>query len=289
MPIFKYARKAFLYHWNLLFVSAGTALAFIAGIPDILLPLIGAAELIYLAAIAGSRRFQAIVDAEDTPEPLPTGNDERVEKITRALCAEDLKRYYSLRNRCVELRRIAGEINGEEIGSLASISDVQIDGINRLLWIFLKLLHAKNGLETFLNTFDPAAVEAEIQRIRAQLADMGPKTATEKLADTKRRQLMADTLATSEQRLANYATAREKYDVIRLELNRLDAKIAGLAELGINRKDPDRLGSEIDAVSDSVAQAETAMGELAFIADFAADDDAAPRLLCEDPDSNASL
>jgi len=289
VPIFRYVRKAFLYHWNLLFVGAGAALAFIAGIPDILLPLVGAAELVYLAAIASSRRFQAIMDAEDAPEPLPAGNDERVKKITRALCAEDLKRYYRLRNRCVELQRIAKGFDSETMGDLSSISDIRIDGINRLLWIFLKLLHAKNGLETFFSTFDPADVNAEIQRIQTRLADMGPETAEATLADAKRRQLLTDTLAASEQRLANHATAREKYDVVRLELDRLDAKIAGLAELGVNRKDPDHLGPEIDAVSGSVTQAETAMGELAFIADFAADDETAPHLLGEEPESNPPL
>ena len=38
----RYLRTAFTYHWNLLYVGAGVAVAVISGRPDVVLPLVAA-------------------------------------------------------------------------------------------------------------------------------------------------------------------------------------------------------------------------------------------------------
>ena len=44
-----------------------------------------------------------------------------------------------------------------------------------------------------------------------------------------------------------------------LEIQRLPSKIAGLAEMAINRQDPEMITLEVDGVSESVAQTEQTM------------------------------
>ena len=58
-----YLKSAFLFHWNLLAVVGGTVGAFLLGRPDVLLPILGAAELLYLVSLASHPKFQRAVDA----------------------------------------------------------------------------------------------------------------------------------------------------------------------------------------------------------------------------------
>ena len=62
--IAEYAKRAFLYRWNLLAFLGATAVALMSPFPDALLPLIAAAELIYLAGLVSNNRFRQAIDAE---------------------------------------------------------------------------------------------------------------------------------------------------------------------------------------------------------------------------------
>ena len=46
-----YFRVAFTTRWNLLFVGAGVAAGVISGFPEVVLPLVAASELYYLASM----------------------------------------------------------------------------------------------------------------------------------------------------------------------------------------------------------------------------------------------
>ena len=46
-----YFRTAFANRWNLLFVGGGVAAALISGFPGVLLPLVAAGEIYYLASM----------------------------------------------------------------------------------------------------------------------------------------------------------------------------------------------------------------------------------------------
>ena len=58
-----YLLEAFLFRWNLLLFLGGTAAAALTPFPDLLLPLVGAAELTYLAGLVSIPRFRAAIDA----------------------------------------------------------------------------------------------------------------------------------------------------------------------------------------------------------------------------------
>jgi hypothetical protein len=60
-----YLKAAFTTRWNLLFFGGGVAAAFISGFPGIILPLVVAGEVFYLASMIGNDRFRSAVEAQD--------------------------------------------------------------------------------------------------------------------------------------------------------------------------------------------------------------------------------
>src|ERR671930_513950 len=59
-----YLKEAFLFRWNLLFFLGGTAAAALPPVAAVLLPLVAAGELTYLAGLVSIPRFRAAIDAK---------------------------------------------------------------------------------------------------------------------------------------------------------------------------------------------------------------------------------
>src|SRR4030067_45863 len=59
-----YLKEAFLFRWNLLFLLGGAAGAALTPLAPVLLPLVAAGELMYLAGLISVPRFRAAVDAK---------------------------------------------------------------------------------------------------------------------------------------------------------------------------------------------------------------------------------
>src|SRR3982751_7118666 len=59
-----YLKEAFFFRWNLLLFLGGTAAAALTPLTAVLLPLVGAAELTYLAGLVSVPRFRAAIDAK---------------------------------------------------------------------------------------------------------------------------------------------------------------------------------------------------------------------------------
>ena len=278
----KYIKKAFLYHWNLLGVATGAAVAFISGYPDVVLPVIAALELIYLAGLSSNSRFQdAVIAAErKNEETIRSSTNTKLNKILTALNNEDRSRYERLKDLCRELRHIADRIKGTIKTELEVISDVQVNSINRLLWMYLKLLYSKNALESYFKAINVNEIEERIKRAKERLEAMGPED-NDSEAEAKRRESLMDTLKTSQKRLKNYRISTENYDFIGLELERLYSKITSLAEMGINQQDPNLITNEISVISSSIQKAERTMDELDFITGFTSQDEEPPDLLVD--------
>ena len=60
-----YLRTAFATNWNLLLFGGGVAAAFISGFPGVVLPLVAAGEIYYLASMLANERFRSAVEAQD--------------------------------------------------------------------------------------------------------------------------------------------------------------------------------------------------------------------------------
>jgi phage terminase Nu1 subunit (DNA packaging protein) len=88
-------------------------------------------------------------------------------------------------------------------------------------------------------------------------------------------------LTSAQARLQNFTKAQENHEFIQLELERIESKIASIAEMAINRQDPDFITHEVDGVASTMEQTEHAMGELQFL-DGLGEVDVAPPSFVQD-------
>ena len=92
----KYLWSAFANRWNLLLFGGGVAAALISGFPGVVLPLVAAAELYYLASMVANGRFRSAVDAQDAKARRLTeaaGAREAYERIRKQLPGPLLRRW----------------------------------------------------------------------------------------------------------------------------------------------------------------------------------------------------
>jgi len=252
----KYFFRAFVNRWNLLFLGAAAVFGIIADAADIVLSLAGAIDLIVVSFAATRPRFQADCDQIGQEPDMRSG---RVDQILAEINPEDSRKFEKLRQTCTRLLSVGK--HASDSSEPDGIADVQISGLNRLLWIYLKLLHSKNGLEQFFKTIDRSEIQKQIQVIEKRLSTMGPADADD-LETAKKRESLTDTLHISETRLANYDKIHHHYELILLELDRLYAKTAGLAEMAVSQQDLNAVMSDVDAAAFSVQQTTEVINEL---------------------------
>ena len=257
-------KKAALYHWNLLFVGVAGALAALSGRPDVVLPLAGAAEIAYLAILSTNARFQNLAVTFEAASGAADGSppEGTAAEILPTLPPADRARYQRLSDLCTRLRSLSvGDAGHEPLG----IPDLQLQNIDRLLRIYLRLLAGKSNLERFFATVDHGELQRDLARARERLKALDAES-DDPSRTAKRRETILDTIATIERRLDNYRLVQENHDSIVLELERLHTKIAGIAEMGIDRQDAASVGREIDLVVSSVEGTERTMREIEDLA-----------------------
>ncbi len=283
--ILKYVAKAFLFHWNLLAVGAGIVYGLLSGRPDVVLPLVAAGEVLFLAGLATRPRFQDAVDAAlnkaEAPREDEREDDSEAARLIAALSQKDRRSFEELRSMCRELDRIRAGVNDANAADAADLARFQLEGVNRLLWIYLKLLFSKTALERYFKTVDENEIADSLARAEERIAALGPAEEDDE-REAKYRKALMDTRATAANRIENHKKARENHEFIEIELERLHGKIAGLAELGIGRQDSKLFTSEIDAAAATMRTTERAMDELSFLTGLDSDEREAPRLLVRD-------
>jgi len=252
----EYLKHAFLYRWNLLLFFGASAAAALSPWPDAIIPLILAAEVAYLGGLISRPRFRDAIDTQvykeaQQPRARTQTGDESLAEIVNSLPQESRRRFDVLRSRCLEMKAIARGVGGQRE---ASTEDLSTPALDRLLWIFLRLLVSQEGLERFLSSTSDAQISARLKEAQTRLASLAQ--------DERFKRSLQDSVAAQELRLENYKKARENQEFVQLELDRIEAKIQALAESSVNRQDPDTLSSQIEGVAESVKSTESAMREL---------------------------
>jgi DNA repair ATPase RecN len=254
----RYLQTAFTTKWNLLFFGAGVAAAVISGFPGVMLPLVAAGELYYLSSMIGNDRFRSAVDAQDAKvrrEAEAAGTRESYERIRNSLPSELLRRFDRLRDHCEKLVNLAGSLGGS---GGPKIDDQAVVSLDRLLWGYLRMIRGATTLSEFLDHTDDAAIRKRIGELEARLerlpkSDDGPdplRTAVE------------DNLRTSRERLDNIDEARRKLDVIAAEIERLESKIAALAEGAVAKRDVGDIARRVDEVAEGMRRTDETMRQL---------------------------
>jgi len=278
-----YLKEAFLFRWNLLFFLGGVAAAAMAPMSDIMLPLVTAAELSYLAGLIAIPRFRGAIDAKvhaarkaqgETATPGPPAPS--LVSILGGLPSDARQRFERLHARCVEMRGIAAGVRGAAGSEGASAEEIRTPGLDRLLWLFLRLLLSKTALDRFLGSMHNEEIVARLEQLRKDLA------AAQSASDERIAKSLQDSIAMSELRLDNYERAKKNAQFVSIELDRIEGKIQALAEVAVNRQDPDFLSSQVDSAAESMRQTEKAVSELQHLTGLADELQEPPAILESD-------
>ncbi len=266
MGLWKYLRAAFLNRWNLLAFLGGSGFALLSGQPDIALPVVLAAELAYLGFLGTHPRFQKSVEAQQAAArraETSQATTQTLQRILQSLPRDMMQRFQDLRQRCMELRQIATDLKqpGDHVVD-ETFEQSQLAGLDRLLWIFLRLLYTHFALSRFLQKTDNEAILQDIERIEARLTQLPPEP--QELQQQRIRKTLEDNLATSQERLTNYKKAMDNLQLVELQLDQLENRIQSLSEMAVNRQEPDFISNQVDLVATSMIQTEQTMNELRF-------------------------
>ena len=276
-----YIKTAFWNQWNLLLFAGGMGFAILSGQPDVAVPVVIAAETAYLGLLGTHPKFQKYVDAQSAKQQRQqssTKNVHALEKIKSSLPKPLLDRYIDLRQRCRLLGQIASDLKEPlEFGTHEQLESMQKRGLDRLLWVFLRLLFAQYQLEQFQMAVSEDQIQVKLKRIDAELARLAESDSPEHAA--KIRRTLMDNQKTLNERLKNYKRATSNYKFVQFELDRVENKIKSLSELSVNRQDPEYISGQIDAVTGSMKETERTMNDLQFVTGIGNLDDDAPELM----------
>lgn len=264
--MFKYVKAAFKSRWNLLAMIAGTGFALLSGNPDVWLPVVAAFEVGYLGFVSTHPKFQTHIDMREASaqKGQSTQNHEQVlRRIMRTLPREERDRFERLRVRCLQLRQIADDLKQNAVDDTSSLESSQMASLDRLLWIFLRLQFSRFSLQRFFGETNSQQIEQDIRRLEERLTATDANDHSEH--SQKIRATLQDNLETSRARLANFQKAKANHEFVELELDRLENKIKSLAEVAVNRQEPDYISNQVDAVATSMLQTEETINDLDFI------------------------
>lgn len=268
-----YLKEAFLFRWNLLFFLGGLAGAAIAPLPDVTLPLLFAGELAYLTALTSLPRFRAAIDAKvhaaQGTTPAAATTTPSLVVMLAGLPGELRNRFERLHARCVEMRHLAVGVRGASGRDSNSAEEIRTPGLDRLLWLFLRLLMSKHALDRFLKTMSIEEIDTRLEQLRKDLAGAQQAAAGGPAADERIVRSLQDSIAMAELRLDNYERAKKNAQFVAIELDRMESKIQALAEMAVNRQDPDLISSQVDSAAESMRQTEKAVSELQHLTGLA--------------------
>ena len=279
-----YLKEAFLFRWNLLFFLGGTAAAAMAPVAAALLPLVAAGELLYLAGLVSVPRFRAAIDAKvhaagkggREPDRQPAQPAQSLVTMLAGLPNDARTRFEGLHARCVEMRGIAAGVRGAAGEERGAPEEIRTPGLDRLLWLFLRLLLSKTALDRFLRTMNEREITARAEELRKSLA------AAQAAGDERIVKSLQDSIAMAELRLDNFGRAKKNAEFVAIELDRIEGKIRALAEMAVNRQDPDFLTSQVDSAAESMRQTEKAVSELQHLTGMADELEEPPAILGAD-------
>ena len=282
-----YLKEAFFFRWNLLFFLGAAGAAALTPLAPVLLPLVAAGEITYLTGLVSVPRFRAAIDAKVHADRSVRGRQcgprsrRAVSLVTMlaGLPPVARTRFEQLHARCLEMRGIAAGVRGAAGDSGSSAEDIRTPGLDRLLWLFLRLLVSKTALDRFLQTMNEQELTAKLADLRKSLtvAQAAPAGGDDRVVKS-----LQDSIAMGELRLDNYGRAKKNAEFVTIELDRIEGKIQALAEMAVNRQDPDFLSSQVDSAAESMRQTEKAVSELQHLTGLADQLEEPPAILDAD-------
>jgi hypothetical protein len=239
--------------------------------PDALLPIVGGLELAYLTGLSSIPRFRTAIDAKiaarargSSADATPTTSQQvSLDRILESLPAPALRRFLLLRQRCFEMRSITSGVRGQADDAADSAESIRTPALDRLLYLFLRLLVSQNGLDRFMRSTSEKDLEAKLTDIRTRFE------AAKAAGDERVKNSLQDSVADAELRLDNYRKASKDAEFVAIELDRIETKIQALIEMGVSRQDPDYLSHQVTAAAESMQHTEAAVNQLQHLTGLA--------------------
>jgi hypothetical protein len=179
--------------------------------------------------------------------------------MLRKLPPESLRRFQALRLRCLDMRDIGHRVRAQSALTRDPATDsIRTPALDRLLYLFLKLLVSQEGLRRFLDSTSEGELKLRADDIRVRLATAQGATPP----DDRVVRSLQDSLADAELRLENYRKSTKDAEFVALELDRIETKIQALVEMGVSQQDPDVLSAQVNAAAESMQYTESAVSRL---------------------------
>jgi signal transduction histidine kinase len=291
--LFRYLKEAFLFRWNLLVFGGAAAAAIVSGHADIALPLVAAAEVTYLAGLSTLPRFQGAIDAKAHGEVRgatkateaaaadQVSARDKILEVLKSLTEDRRSRFLRLRARCVEMSRIANAVRGDTRDASGASHELRTPALDRLLWVFLRLLLSEQAISRFLQAADEAGIDKTVGELKLRRKKRADSVGEANQADDKIIRSLDDSISTAEMRRENVEKAKTNAEFVAAELDRLENKIQAVTEMAVSNTNPDDMSSRIDAISEGITQTEETIRELQQITGVG-DADQTPSILDTD-------
>jgi DNA repair ATPase RecN len=120
------------------------------------------------------------------------------------------------------------------------------------------MIWGASTLSDFLDRTDDGAIRAQIadlERRLGKLAQADPDSGAMRAA-------LEDHLKTSRERLGNIEEAHRKFDLVAAEIERLESKIAALAESSVAKRDVTDIAQRVDEVAEGMRKTDETMRQL---------------------------
>lgn len=268
MSVWKYVRKAFARPLNLAAVAVGVGITAITGQWEIGLPLVIALDAAWLGFAANNPRFQQFVDIQE--HKLVKADDaleaQRRMRMMRASLPRTLQRRFErLKEQCDAVRATTKQYRDAHRSVLPSLNDDDQEGLDRLMWLYLKLIYAEHSLNRYFDSTSIDLIEREIHKTQSRLNTEQAKPAQQQARIIETLQA---SLKSSEERRAAFESAKGSYELVLLEQKQLENKISAMQDVGIHRGDEATLSADVDSVADSIHESEKALSGLEFVTGF---------------------
>ena len=251
-------KRAFLWHWHLLALGAGVTVALLSGKPDLALPMVAAGELAYLGFLGANQRFQNVLRGKellDEQKNAGRAAQEKLRELLDFLSPADAERFARLRARCVEFSKLRDRLNATR--DTPPVSGLRNTSLEKMLWLFLRLLHHKSGLDQFRDSTDEDLLKRQLEAAEAEIAQAQEAQRSERLIHS-----LEEKRDAIRERLTNYRAAEDSRDLLLAELDKTEQKIEHINEVGMMNRASDDLSAQIDGIAESMASSERALGDL---------------------------
>lgn len=254
-------RRAFLWRWNWLGLLICGLVASFSGYSAIGWMIVIFLELAYLGSLGLSPRFYRFLRAGALPEPRAGVAIPKFQQLMAFLSPADAQRFNVVRRRCTELldlrRRMAG--CGHE-----DADAFRADSLDRMLWLFLKLLHQRAGLQRFLEMTHRDEIEADLRAATAQLSESRARDETAGLSESRLTGVVRERSIALTDRLATWREATDGMELVSAEIDKTEQQITHLCETGMTAGDAASLSAQLDGISASLQMSEKIFSETAF-------------------------